>query len=322
MKYSEEHKRFIVEYRNLSNKELIKKFYDVFGIKLSNEQIRGLRNNIGAFKYNHKKFTKEMDLFLQEHSHMRVSDITKEFNNQFSTEYSDNVVLHRLYRKGIKCKRKTHRWKNDEIEFILENIDLNRDVLAEKVNDKFGINVSKNAIEKYLSRNDLIHDKTIEFSKEEILYIKENFSIMKTEKLAICFYQKFGRNITTHKLREYANNVLGIKKDTISTKDCYEVGHESIRDGRIYITVEKGKKKIPKNRFVYEQYTGESAEGKNVMYLDGNPLNCSPDNLYALENVAFWTLLGNKMLFKENRELTLTAIKYAELMSELKRRKE
>lgn len=322
MKYSNEHKQFIVEHSHLPNRELIKNFFDVFGIELSNEQIRGLRNNIGAQKYKHKKFTKEMDSFLQERAYMKVSDITKEFNNLFSTEYPDHVILHRLYSKGIKRKRNTHIWKDNEIDFILENIDLNRDELAEKVNNEFGINVSKNAIEKYLSRNDLIHEKTVRFSMEETLYIQKNFPIMKTEELAICFFKKFGRIISTHKLRGYANNVLGIKKDTISTKDCFEVGHESIRDGRIYVTAEKGKRKIPKNRFVYEQYTGESADGKNVMHLDGNPLNCNPDNLYALDNVAFWTLIGNKMIFKENRELTLTAIKYAELISKLKQESE
>lgn len=322
MNYSDEHKRLIVEYSHLPNQELAKKFFEVFKVQLSDAQIRGLRSRLGANRYKRKEFTEEMDLFLKKYAHMRVSDVAEKFNAEFKTDYSNDVILYRLYRNGFKSKRKTHIWKDDEIRFILDNIDLNRDELMRKVNNRFGINVSKNAIEKYLSRNNFIHDKTITFTEEEISYISKKFPTMKTEELVDLFSEKFKKNITAHKLRTYANNSLGIKKDTNSTKEHFEVGHESIRCGRIYITVERGKRKVPKNRFIYEKSTGKSAERKKVMHLDGNPLNCDPDNLYALDNVALWTLIGNNMMFKENRELTLTAIKYAELMSKLKQERE
>ena len=58
------------------------------------------------------------------------------------------------------------------------------------------------------------------------------------------------------------------------------VGYERINDdGYIMIKVEEGKKMVLKHRWVWEQAHGVIPRGYNIMFRDGNRLNCSLDNL-------------------------------------------
>lgn len=69
-----------------------------------------------------------------------------------------------------------------------------------------------------------------------------------------------------------------------STSPTYRpVGYECVRKnhGRpyVYIKVAKGKKMVMKHRWVWEQANGPIPKGHNIVFIDGNTLNCSLENL-------------------------------------------
>jgi transcriptional antiterminator Rof (Rho-off) len=58
------------------------------------------------------------------------------------------------------------------------------------------------------------------------------------------------------------------------------VGYESLdKDGYVLVKVSMGKPMVQKHRWVWKQAHGDIPRGYNVMFRDGNRLNCSLDNL-------------------------------------------
>lgn len=61
------------------------------------------------------------------------------------------------------------------------------------------------------------------------------------------------------------------------------VGYERTdRDGYIYIKIEKTKKMVLKHRWVWECANGSVPKDHVCVFKDGNPLNCSLDNLMVI----------------------------------------
>lgn len=60
------------------------------------------------------------------------------------------------------------------------------------------------------------------------------------------------------------------------------VGSERISNGYIYIKTAEPNKYELKHRMVYRQNFGEIPKAYNVQFKDGNPLNCTPENLYIV----------------------------------------
>lgn len=63
------------------------------------------------------------------------------------------------------------------------------------------------------------------------------------------------------------------------------VGYECQRNekGKIYIWIKpKGRRMMPKHRWLWEQAYGPIPKGHNVQFKDGNTLNCVLENLYLI----------------------------------------
>lgn len=117
-------------------------------------------------------------------------------------------------------------------------------------------------------------------------------------------------------------------------KEQLPIGTERIVQGVVYVKVKNVPKEskglvvngrtppywLPKHRKVWEDYHGEVPKGSFVVFLDQNRRNFNIDNLYCIERSIVGIMNKNKW-FTSNRENTLAAIKYCELMQLLKWRK-
>ena len=74
---------------------------------------------------------------------------------------------------------------------------------------------------------------------------------------------------------------------------------------------------LPKQRKIYEDVHGQIPNGCFVIFLDKNKKNYNIDNLYCLGRNIHSTMCKNRW-YTTDRNITLTAIKYLELMQALK----
>lgn len=96
--------------------------------------------------------------------------------------------------------------------------------------------------------------------------------------------------------------------------------------GVVWIKIQKGKgfrNWVKKARYIYEKTYGKLPEGMTVIHLDGNVSNDEINNLKALPKKVAIRMASNHLYFN-NKELTETGIKIAEIYAEVgkKSRKE
>ena len=111
-----------------------------------------------------------------------------------------------------------------------------------------------------------------------------------------------------------------------SSVTAREIGSERTTNGYLYIKINNkpisknftGKEIrenwVQKHRWLWEQANGEIPEGSMIIFLDRDRSNLDIANLYCI-NRKIHTIMIRNGWFTKDRELTLTAIKYAELHS-------
>ena len=216
----------------------------------------------------------------------------------------------------MENRNKKHRYKKEEIEFILTNSDLHIDKLTSEFNKRFKLSVTKNSIYKILKRNGVSRDKRLNLNEEEMNFIRNNFTKMELRSFAKTFNETFSRNASATRLRIIANE-MGLKNGTWSTRELLPLGAETVIGGRVKIKVGMPSEWMFKNRYVYENKTGLSCDGLSIIHLDGNPMNCEFENLLAVDRKTLGILAGNCWL-GEDRNNIMAKIKCAELICALK----
>jgi len=187
------------------------------------------------------------------------------------------------------------------------------------------------------------HPNYTYYSKEEEACIRELYYQVDTYKeLARVVNEKFHNNRTTEQLRDKCTKYMGLKghmknMTTFAHKEKEQLPLGTIRRGQngcTYIKVmdvPKDKAKcvsgyqepywLPIQKKIYQDAYGEIPSDKMVVFLDGNYENLSLDNLYCTDRKVSMILSSNRW-WSENKELTLTAIKWAELFYTIKNKKE
>lgn len=206
-----------------------------------------------------------------------------------------------------------HIYTKDEIEYLLKNNHLYIDDLVASFNATFGLSQSRNSIYKALARNGAPRDKQNYLSKEEISFIERNFTKIKLEEFTDLFNRTFHRKMSSKRLRVIANQKLGLKKDTVCTRDLLPIGATSIRGGRAFIKIANPNGWVPKNRYIYEMETGEDISGLCVVALDRNPLNCEINNLIAIDLRTLGKAIGHNLLSKE-KSISIVGVELAKLL--------
>lgn len=133
------------------------------------------------------------------------------------------------------------------------------------------------------------------YTKEQDDWLRENISKYTYKELTVAFNSQFQTNKNYYTLKSHCANILKLKSGKPANKGIRNwrnapIGTERIgSNGRIMVKVSN----IPtsretknhslnwteKGRYVWEQHHGKIPEGHNIVYLDGNPLNCDISNL-------------------------------------------
>ncbi|MCT3661071.1 HNH endonuclease [Elizabethkingia anophelis] len=139
---------------------------------------------------------------------------------------------------------------------------------------------------------------------EQIEFLKENYKRIGDTELAEIFNKNYPKKkgwTKKHieKKRRYLNlkrtseelnkiredwRLKGLYKESNRkmwiTRGANKIGTVVIWKGQKYIKVEKGY--IHLRKYNFKKYIGEIPKGMLVSHIDGNPLNCKPDNLQLL----------------------------------------
>ena len=107
------------------------------------------------------------------------------------------------------------------------------------------------------------------------------------------------------------------------------IGSECWRGGYLYVKIANNplpkhfstkdlrKNWVAKHRLIWEKERGKIPKGGIVIFLDCDRTNFDIDNLYCTNKKITTAMIRNKW-FSENGELTLTAIKWCELLYALR----
>lgn len=188
----------------------------------------------------------------------------------------------------------------EQERFLKENAPkMSRKELTALFNAEFGTNRSMSAVKAYCNKRGYHSSNDGRFKPGNISWQKglrgEEFKSHFTE-------ESFKRSIEC----------------MLRGKRTRKIGDEIIKNGEPFIvtSLEYGvpfhDRRKPKRRVVWEQLHGEIPKGHCIICLDGNPMNCEPDNLYCLP-IKYRTLLSRNKWWSSDRELTLAAIKWCEL---------
>lgn len=175
------------------------------------------------------------------------------------------------------------------------------------------------------------------FSKLEIQWLKDNFCRFGTYKELHQEFVKMFRPRTMGSLMDLCSKRLHLHRGKnnqgqygIREKGQLPIGTERVAQGIVYVKVMDGPKStkisgykppywLPKQRKIYEDVHGQIPNGCFVIFLDKNTKNYNIDNLYCLGRNIHSTMCKNRW-YTTDRNITLTAIKYLELMQALKGR--
>lgn len=175
------------------------------------------------------------------------------------------------------------------------------------------------------------------YTEAEIEWLRENQDKMTRAKLAEAFNEKFGASVGLYSISDICTKRLGLHRTV--NDGCYgarakeELPIGTIRKSQTgtYIKVKESQKShgsgynepywIPLQKKIYQDKYGEIEKGKMVCFLDGNTDNFDIDNLYCIDR-RISAVMSSNQWWTNDREHTLTAIKWCELHYALKGRNE
>lgn len=196
------------------------------------------------------------------------------------------------------------------------------------------------------------------YSAAQEAFLKENAPLMSRAELAELFNQKFGTCRSVAGIKAFCNRMgyhsgsdgkfkkgcvtwqAGLRGEEFKahyTRESFQrgiegmrqanktkkIGDEIIIDGVPWIVTSLAygvpfcERRQPKRRVVWEQHYGEIPKDYCIIVLDGDPMNCDIENLYCMQTRFRPILAKNKWWFG-NAELTLTAIRWCELLYAIK----
>lgn len=186
---------------------------------------------------------------------------------------------------------KRRLWKAEECEWLRNNIaELSYRELTKAFNKRFKRNLTDSAIQHKCSRLGIDHGKKCEFKKGEHNPCSPTLPI--------------------------GAEIVSAGKIYVKVADAPIMGRKLASGGSRYGA---GGNFVQKNRYVYEKHYGAIPDGYMVVSLVNDRNNFEPENLYATTRAINMMMCTNHW-YTENRENTLTAIKYCELQCALKER--
>lgn len=184
-----------------------------------------------------------------------------------------------------------------------------------------------------------MNTKHLKFTKEQEKWLIDNYyKVDGYKQLTDNFNKKFKTNRNIGMISDKCTKSLklkGIKNKSLfgqgKQKDDSPVGTiTTTKTGYTYIKIKESKQSYSSGyrepywkalqKKIWEDAYGECQKGSFVIFLDGNIKNFKLENLYCIDRKVSAVLARNGW-YSNNADITLTAIKYCELLNAVKSQK-
>ncbi|PSA91505.1 HNH endonuclease [Bacillus atrophaeus] len=190
-----------------------------------------------------------------------------------------------------------HRYSAEEKEFIKNNVKGRSNAeLLKMFNDRFGLNLTKSQIAAFKKNNRLSSGLDGRFKSGHVPFNKG-------KKGLVC-----GGKETQFKKGQRALNYRPIGSERVSV------------DGYIEIKIANPGKWRLKHLVLWEKANGPVPKGHCLLFLDGNKLNVTLDNLQLITRSQLIRMNQNGLISKD-ADLTKTGTVIAEILSKIGERK-
>lgn len=213
------------------------------------------------------------------------------------------------------------KYTKEQEDFIRSNDGISLKELADRFNNRFGGCVSHSAIGKKRTSLGMDHlpTRTGCWTEEMDQYLLDNWEKFTSREIANKILIKFGENVATQTVTDRMQRI-GIKRGKRYRPNNHvpsyakEIGSERIEKGRtVLVKVGNPNKWIPKTMVICPHDPKE----EQVIFLDGNSLNVTEENIVIVKKRAHSILAKNGWLGKDKR-IVLAGIKWAELVCAIK----
>lgn len=255
------------------------------------------------------KYTEEQKKFIKENAEGRYTDeLTELFNEKFGTNLKESQIKAFKSNNGIRSdvptglrKGESRLFTKEQVKFIKQNVKgISNKELVDLVNKTFNLSVTEKQMASFKKNNGLVNGRDGRFKKGQEPWNKG----MKGLDCA-------GEN----------GKKTQFKKGQ-TPLNYRPVGSERVNvEGYIEIKVADPNEWKLKHRVVWEQANGPIPENHNIIFGDGNRLNCDIDNLILVSKKQMLALNQHKLI-KNDVELTKAGVMIANLhikMNELKK---
>lgn len=156
------------------------------------------------------------------------------------------------------------------------------------------------------------------FNEKHKRFIEENAEGLRNEELTRKLNEKFGSKFAVGQVKKFKN----AHHISSGLKSCnLPIGSERISKGYILVKVAQPNKWKEKHRVVFESMYGNIPTNHKIIFLDGDKMNCSIENLRLIKDgeMAYLNKMGYTGI---NKEFTETAVNLVKLRSAIGGRNE
>lgn len=223
-------------------------------------------------------------------------------------------------------------WTAEEDDFIRRNFNLFGDApsLLKALESELHTGRTLHALRIHARRLGLLRVKEEPYTQEMDAFILDHIHEHSYAELAEMVNARFGTSKGQYGMRSHCSKVLKCQtgqkqfQPGHASHNTREIGAERWINGYLWVKVgsERGKNgehfayrnnwKM-KHRLVWEAAHGPIPENCQIIFLDQNRKNIALDNLYCISLHAVGIMRGNGW-FSSDPEITMTAIRYCELM--------
>lgn len=222
--------------------------------------------------------------------------------------------------KVVPYTKEMHDW----IEVWYPNTNYSINEIIEMFNKKFNSNRKYYGFVSYCSEHGIKRATKIKWTEEKIIWLKNHYSYLNDiDRIVEEFEKEFNCYVNSSVI------CSALYKHKISTNNIHPIGvpFEKKHGKRTSVLVRvkngstKNKNGVYKtySNYIWEQNYGAIPENYFVINLDGNKWNCDLDNLYLVSRHVNSYMVKNGW-YSTNKDITLAAIKIAELCIELKKK--
>lgn len=194
--------------------------------------------------------------------------------------------------------------------------------LTESYNRKFGTQMTVGAMQKkirYMNLSEKPREYPSRFTKEADEYLMANWELQTSNDLAKSLYKMFGIKVRPSTVNEHLRN-LGVQRGSCYVPVDYipkaskPVGTERVDKGRT-VMVKVAQPNVWKAKA--QLVMGYDPKESQAIFLDGNSLNVTPENIVIVSKKVHARLAKNGWLNSSN-EILMAGIKWSELHYALK----